>query len=80
MKIAIVQFVNLVLLYITSSMALEAWWKVCLFGIGVMIVTTTLAIRFKESSTALTIGTLPIAWIVGLGVLLVGKAMGLNIG
>jgi hypothetical protein len=79
-KIICIQLVNLVVLIFLSLMALEAWWKVCLFGILVMLVTSVLAVRHKESAVALTAGSLPIAWIAGLLVLVVGRIAGLNIG
>jgi hypothetical protein len=80
MKITCIQLVNLVILVFFSLMALEAWWKICLFGILVMLVTSVLAVRHKASALALTVGSLPIAWIAGFLLLLVGRIVGVNFG
>jgi hypothetical protein len=79
-KIIGIQLVNLTILVFCSLMALEAWWKICTFGVLVMIATSMLAVRNKQSAVALTVGTLPIAWVLGLLFLFVGRIAGFNIG
>jgi uncharacterized membrane protein len=64
--IALVQAANLAALYVLSLFALEAWWKVCLFGMAVMLLASALAVRYRRSAVALTVGSLPITWILGV--------------
>jgi hypothetical protein len=74
--IAIIQAVNSLLLAGVSMLALDAWWKIFLFGLLVIVVTSMLAVRYKRSAIALTVGALPIAWISGLAILLVANLLG----
>ncbi|MBX3628083.1 MAG: hypothetical protein KF892_23945 [Rhizobacter sp.] len=80
MKIALIQLVNVVLLAFLSTLALDAWWKFFLFGLLVILITSALAVRFKRSATALTVGALPIAWMAGLALFVVANLLGFHIG
>ena len=79
-EIARVQAANLIILVFLSGLALDAWWKVCLFGIVVMLFTSIIAFRHKRHSVALTYGSLPIAWLCGVAIIVGGAVLGISIG
>lgn len=79
-KITLIQLVNLALLAGLSLFALESWWKIFLFGLIVILITSALAFRYEASEMALAVGSLPIAWVAGMALSVVASLLGFRLG